>query len=86
MHDTVYLDVRSSSDYANNHIDGSINLPPEDIFEILPTLNLNKDSKIVVYCYSGARSNFVINILKENGFTNLVNGINLDHVKKSIKS
>lgn len=84
MEDTVYLDVRAKSDFDNRHIKGSINLPPEELFELLPTLNLNKSSKIIVYCYSGARSNFVINLLKDQGYTNLVNGINIDHVEKNI--
>jgi rhodanese-related sulfurtransferase len=41
-----------------------------------------KDSKIILYCKSGARSNVAKVHLARLGFTNLVNGINKDHVPR----
>lgn len=43
---------------------------------------LDKDSKLIVYCKTGRGSNVSIQILKQMGFTNPVNGIYVDHVTK----
>jgi len=52
-------------------------LPPE-------LIELPRDDEIILYCRSGMRSNTVGHILRQHGFTNIVNGVNENHVAKLI--
>ena len=68
----VLLDVRSSQEYIEGHIRGSINIPGYDI-EKQAKNKLNKDSIIIVYCSAGIRSKRAIQILEKLGYENLYN-------------
>ena len=68
----VLLDVRSSQEYIEGHIRGSINIPVYDI-EKQAKNTLNKDSIIIVYCSAGIRSKRAIQILEKLGYENLYN-------------
>lgn len=68
----VLLDVRSSQEYIEGHIRGSINIPVYDI-EKQAKNKLNKDSIIIVYCSAGIRSKRAIQILEKLGYENLYN-------------
>ena len=48
----VLLDVRSTEEYHEGHLEGSVNIPINRI----PTISLPKETPIFVYCLSGARS------------------------------
>jgi rhodanese-related sulfurtransferase len=39
-----------------------------------------KDTELILYCRSGSRSNVSMHLLRQYGFTNLVNGINKEQV------
>jgi rhodanese-related sulfurtransferase len=41
---------------------------------------LPKNATLVVYCRTGSRSALAINVLKNLGFENLINGINKEQV------
>lgn len=81
----IIIDTRSPEEYATSHVKGALNLPPET-FMATPVpaalADTPKDTPIVVYCRSGARSNTVKAILSGQGFTNITNGINQGHVEK----
>ena len=78
----LFIDVREPEEYARGHIAGAINVPPAKLLAGAKVLdNIPKDTELVLYCVSGSRSNASINILRQLGFTNLVNGINASHVK-----
>ena len=81
--DRIIIDVREKFEYKIGHVKGAINLPPAKLMQGLPDelADLPKDTEIVLYCLSGARSGASVRILQQYGFTNLVNGINKDHVK-----
>ena len=38
--------------YAHAHLPGAINLPPEKVTELAPTLLPDKNAEVVVYCAS----------------------------------
>lgn len=83
----VIIDVREPAEYANGHVDGALNIPPAELLSGAKQLeNVPKDTKIIVYCRSGSRSNTSIKLLQQLGFTNLVNGINAEHVTKNYLS
>ena len=79
----LIIDVREPFEYKMGHIEGAINLPPSQLMRGIPDAlkDTARDTEIILYCLSGARSGASIQILKNHGFTNLINGVNKDHVK-----
>lgn len=82
MSDRVIIDVREPFEYAQSHVDGAINIPPSELMAGSPKLaGIAKDTELVLYCISGSRSRASSMFLMQQGFTNVVNGINQDHVR-----
>lgn len=80
----VIIDVREPFEYKMGHVEGAINLPPSRIMSGAPELeDIPKDTELIVYCRSGARSSASIHYLKQMGFTNVTNGINQGHVERN---
>lgn len=75
----VILDVRTPQEYqTEGHIDGSINIPHE---EVSTRINeLKKYERIYIHCRMGGRAQKAAQALLQAGFENLVciseNGIN----------
>ena len=70
--DAVLLDVRTVDEYRQGHIDGSLNIPLQNIHAVknnIPDL----DKPIYVHCLSGARSAQATSALKSMGYTNVTN-------------
>lgn len=70
----VLIDVRTVEEFdEDGRIAKSINIPlhtlPNQVAKALP----NKDAKIFVICYSGARASDAVNYLKRLGYTNVFN-------------
>ena len=61
----VLLDVRSTEEYHEGHLEGSLNIP----INRLPTISLPKETPILVYCLSGARSKRAADFLNKIGYT-----------------
>lgn len=61
----VLLDVRSTEEYHEGHLEGSLNIP----INRLPTISLPKETPIFVYCLSGARSKRAADFLNKIGYT-----------------
>ena len=81
---TVVIDVREPFEYAMGHYPGALNIPPMTMMQGEPSAlaKLPRDTRIVVYCRTGARSNSTMPFLQRYGFTNVVNGINKDQVPR----
>lgn len=80
----IIIDVREPHEFASSHVAGAINLPPAALMSGASLLiDAPKDTELILYCRSGARSNAAMHYLKQLGFTNLVNGINQHHVEKN---
>jgi len=62
------VDVREPSEYEEEHLDGSINIPSTNINSITSNKDITKDSIIVVYCKSGNRSSDSANKLVGMGY------------------
>jgi phage shock protein E len=77
------VDVRTPSEFSQEHVKGSVNIPLDKI----PTqLAKFKDKEnIVVFCRSGSRSGQAKSILENNGFSNVVNGGTWQNVKQYVK-
>ena len=71
--DTVWLDVRSSSEYAAGHVEGSLNIPHTEVKAAFPKQGVKKDASIKVYCRSGRRAEFAKSELEALGYTRVEN-------------
>lgn len=76
----VFVDVREPEEFVTGHVSGAINVPPSQLMQGSALEGIPKDAELIVYCRSGSRSNVAINILRSQGYTNLVNGINKEQV------
>ena len=66
----ILIDVRSEGEYADGGIEGSINIPIQELAGRLDQLG-DKGGTIVVYCQSGGRSAMAKRLLESNGFTDV---------------
>jgi len=60
------IDVRSPSEYRSGHVDGSINIPLQDIPLHLDEIK-TMARPVVLCCASGNRSGNAVAFLKKNG-------------------
>ncbi len=66
------LDVRTSQEYQEGHIPGSINIPLQSL-STADQIPAGKDAPLFVYCYSGSRSAQAVRLLTGMGYTNIKN-------------
>ena len=66
----MLIDVRSEGEYADGGIEGSINIPIQELAGRLDQLG-DKGGTIVVYCQSGGRSAMAKRLLESKGFTDV---------------
>jgi len=72
--DTIILDVRTPDEYKTGHLSGSINLDFNNRTSFTNSLkSLDKNKTYLVYCRSGNRSSQAVDLMAEQGFTDLVN-------------
>ncbi|KPK50280.1 MAG: hypothetical protein AMJ63_14995 [Myxococcales bacterium SG8_38_1] len=64
----LLVDVRSEGEHAGGAIEGSINIPIQELAGRMDELG-EKNREIVVYCQSGGRSAMAKRLLESNGFT-----------------
>jgi phage shock protein E len=84
MAETIWLDVRTLSEYESGHIEGAIHLPHTNVTEQASSLLPNKDDEILVYCRSGGRAGKAETLLKELGYSNVKNIGGLADAKKRL--
>ncbi|KTD84634.1 FAD-dependent oxidoreductase [Paenibacillus etheri] len=79
---TILVDVRSEIEHANGHIEGSINIPVDDLRGRLAELDPSKE--IWVYCQVGLRGYTASRILQQKGFRvkNLTGGFKTYQLSK----
>lgn len=82
------VDTREPFEYQQSHVEGAVNIPPMEFMSgVVPAAlkDVPKDAPIILYCRSGQRSNTCSMILRQHGFTNLINGRNEGHVAKFLR-
>ncbi len=78
----VIIDVREPEEFVSGHVDGALNIPPTELMQGAKQLaNLAKDTPLIVYCRTGARSNVAMQLLSQLGYTDITNGINKEQVE-----
>jgi len=71
LKDTVLIDVRTPDENALGTIEGSINIPVDELRGRLSEIPANK--KLIVFCGTGHRSYFAYRILVQSGFSDVWN-------------
>ena len=67
----ILIDVRTAQEYAEGHLDKSINLTVDPIGVNIENLIKDKNTKIIVYCRSGNRSATALETLTNLGYKNV---------------
>jgi phage shock protein E len=70
----VLIDVRTPEEVAAGALDGALNIDLQGPDFAAAIADLPRDDAYFVYCRSGNRSGQAIEIMRELGFTDLVNG------------
>jgi len=84
--DRIIIDVREPEEYARGHVANAINIPPAALMQGAKKLkDTPKDTELILYCVSGSRSNVSSHILRQMGFTNIINGINRQQVEALLR-
>jgi rhodanese-related sulfurtransferase len=79
----VIIDVRTKSEFQGGHINGSLNIPLNNLSNHYS--KLKKDKPIITCCASGMRSAQAVNILKSNGFPQVYNGGGWNSLQNKIR-
>jgi rhodanese-related sulfurtransferase len=81
---SIYIDVRSTAEYASGHPDGAVNVPlmerdesgqmaPNPEFLHVIRANFAPDARILVGCQMGGRSARAAQMLESVGYTDVTN-------------
>jgi phage shock protein E len=69
----MLLDVRTPGEYSQGHLQGSVNIPYDQLAARVNEIDQDKDRDIVLYCRSGSRSSLAKRTLESLGYTNVLN-------------
>mgnify|MGYP003477220683 CR=1 FL=1 len=69
--DFVLLDVRTEGEFSKNRIEGSINIPVDQIPQTVEKELPDKEKTTYVYCLSGSRSTSAVDIMVQMGYKNV---------------
>lgn len=77
VHGRMIIDVREPEEYSQSHVEGATNIPTAKLLNGRHELEtVPRDTEIIVYCRTGNRANAAQQILQQQGFTDVINGIN----------
>jgi len=66
------IDVRSNSEWKNNHIAGAVHIPMSELKSRIEELK-SYEGQLIMQCAVGGRSSKAVEILQEAGFSNVSN-------------
>ncbi len=66
------IDVRTAKEYSSGHIEGASHMHIYDAGFSQRLDSLDKNKTVYVYCKAGGRSSEAVELLKEKGFTHIV--------------
>lgn len=69
----LVIDVRTESEYREEHLPQAINIPLNVLKTRIQEVAPNLDQPILLHCESGARSEAAVRILKKMGYQNVLN-------------
>ncbi len=81
---TSIVDVRTSEEFSNSRVEGSVNIPLNLVPENIKTLK--KMQPLVLCCAAGVRSGQAMKFLKFNGLNQVYNGGSWQDVENMLNS
>ncbi|MEM9545133.1 MAG: rhodanese-like domain-containing protein [Bacteroidota bacterium] len=69
----VFLDTRELEEYTTSHIAGAVHIGYDDFDLKQIKSSIPTDANVIVYCSIGYRSEKIGQILKDNGYLNVLN-------------
>ena len=81
---TSIVDVRTSEEFSNSRVEGSVNIPLNLVPENIKTLK--KMQPLVLCCAAGVRSGQAMEFLKFNGLNQVYNGGSWQDVEKMLNN
>ncbi len=75
----IIVDVRTAEEFAMGSVPDAINIPLDSLTARLEELG-NTDRDITLYCASGARSSYGVEMMRQMGYTNVKNGGGLNNM------
>ena len=81
---TSIVDVRTSEEFSNSRVEGSVNIPLNLVPENIETLK--KMQPLVLCCAAGVRSGQAMEFLKFNGLNQVYNGGSWQDVENMLNS
>lgn len=67
------IDVRTPEEFSEEHVLGAINIPLDQLGGRIAELK-DMQKPIVAYCRTGNRSGMAVEMIKQQGITDVVNG------------
>ena len=77
----LLVDVRSAEEFAQDHIEGAINIEWNNTDALIATIGEDKQRPVVFYCRSGNRVGKAIVELGAKGYNNIYNATGLEALK-----
>ena len=69
----IVLDVRKETEFADGHLENALNLPLQEMTDLLQLAQFEDNQNIYVHCAGGYRSVIAASLLKRQGINNLRN-------------
>ena len=82
--ETSIVDVRTTEEFSNSRVEGSVNIPLNLVPDNIETLK--KMQPLVLCCAAGVRSGQAMEYLKINGLVKVYNGGSWQNVEKILNS
>jgi phage shock protein E len=77
----LLLDVRSAEEFAEDYIQGAINIEWDKTDDLIAAIGSSKQRMVVVYCGSGQRAGKAKAELEARGYSNIFNATGLEALK-----
>lgn len=78
---SLWIDVRTAEEYSAGHLEGSINIPYDEIEQKITEISADKTADIQLYCRSGRRSGIALETLRSLGYRNATNAGTYEQLK-----
>ncbi len=79
------IDVRTTQEFSNGHVKNAKNIPLNILSQRIEKFAPNKETTILLYCRSGARSGHAKKTLETVGYKNVLNLGSLHHATELMK-
>ena len=67
------IDVRTPQEFARDAIPGAVNIPLNEVGELIPTRFADRAQPFLLHCLSGSRSMVAVRKLRSMGYQNVSN-------------